>query len=221
MSEQENENEHGHGSFKLYTILIVILGAVTFIEWQLLPGKLFYSEALAATGIIKPLLIVMSVGKFFAVVYFYMHLKFDAVIFKRLFIGVLCLAITCVMVVMAVLKSLPGGAHDMARVDLIRPVPPEIAAERAKTTVARSGEQVFNMVCVACHQADGTGQVGGTRLAADLTQAAIWAKGDEALLNSIIDGAVGEIGAMPAQRGALPEVEIKAVFAYIKATYSK
>ena len=213
--------EHAHGSFKLYTVLIVILAAVTFVEWQLLPGKIFYSEALASTGIIKPLLIVMSAGKFFAVVFFYMHLKFDAIIFKRLFIGVLCLAITCVAVVMAVLKALPGASPDMARVDLIRPVPPEIAAQRAATKVERSGEQVFGTVCVACHQADGTGAVAGTRLAADLTSPAIWAKGDDVLLKSITDGATGDIGAMPAQRGALSEGEIKAVYEYTKTTYKK
>ena len=213
--------EHAHGTFKLYTVLIVILAAVTFVEWQLLPGKIFYSEALAATGIIKPLLIVMSAGKFFAVVFFYMHLKFDAVIFKRLFIGVLCLAITCVAVVMAVLKALPGGAPDMARVDLIRPVPPEIAAQRAATKVERSGEQIYGTVCVACHQADGTGAVGETRLAANLSDPELWKEGDDHLIANITDGVNGDIGAMPAQRGALSETEIKAVFEYIKATYKK
>jgi mono/diheme cytochrome c family protein len=216
-----SDNEHSHGRFKLYTILIIILGVVTFIEWQLLPDKLFYIPALNESGMLKPLLILMSIGKFFAVVFFYMHLKYDAVIFKRLFIGVLCLAIICVSVVMAVLKALPGGAPDMARVDLIRPVPPEIAAERAKTKVERSGEQVYGMVCVACHQADGTGKVGPTTLAADLTGAALWAKSDKQLLASITNGINGDIGAMPAQRGALSEKEIKAVFEHIKETFKK
>ena len=125
--------DHAHGSIRLYTILIVILAVVTFVEWQALPGMIFYSEALDKSGWLKPLLILMSAGKFFAVVFYYMHLKFDEPIFRRLFIGVLSLAFVCVMVVMAVLKALPGGAHDMARVDLIRPVPPEIAAARAAT----------------------------------------------------------------------------------------
>ena len=30
-------NDHAHGSIKQYTILIVILAVVTFVEWQALP----------------------------------------------------------------------------------------------------------------------------------------------------------------------------------------
>ena len=129
-------NDHAHGSVKQYTILIVILAVVTFVEWQALPGMIFYSEALDKSGVLKPLLIIMSAGKFFAVVFYYMHLRFDDAIFRRLFLGVLSLAFVCVMVVMAVLRALPGSAHDMGRVDLIRPVPPEIAAARAATNRA-------------------------------------------------------------------------------------
>ncbi len=213
--------EHAHGTFKQYTILIVILAAVTFVEWQALPGKMFYFESLDKSGALKPLLIIMSAAKFFAVVFYYMHLKFDAVIFRRLFIGVLCLAFTCVAVVMAVLKALPGGSHDMARVDLIRPVPPEIAAQRAATKVEETGKQIFDRVCVACHQADGTGAVGETRLAANLNDPELWKEGDEHLISNITNGVTGEIGAMPAQRGALSEAEIKRVFDYIKVTYKK
>ena len=214
-------NDHAHGSIKQYTILIVILAVVTFVEWQALPGMIFYSEALDKSGVLKPLLIIMSAGKFFAVVFYYMHLRFDDAIFRRLFLGVLSLAFVCVMVVMAVLKALPGSAHDMGRVDLIRPVPPEIAAARAATKVERTGEQIYSLVCVACHQANGSGMVGETRLAANLSDPAIWAEGDEHLIDNITNGVVGDIGAMPAQQGVLSETEIKNVYAYIKETYKK
>jgi mono/diheme cytochrome c family protein len=163
----------------------------------------------------------MSAGKFFAVVFYYMHLKFDEPIFRRLFIGVLSLAFVCVMVVMAVLKALPGGAHDMARVDLIRPVPPEIAAARAATKVERTGEQIYSLVCVACHQANGSGMVGEVQLAANLGDPELWKEGDEHLIENITNGVVGKIGAMPAQKGVLSETEIKNVYAYIKETYKK
>ena len=213
--------DHAHGSIRLYTILIVILAVVTFVEWQALPGMIFYSEALDKSGWLKPLLILMSAGKFFAVVFYYMHLKFDEPIFRRLFIGVLSLAFVCVMVVMAVLKALPGGAHDMARVDLIRPVPPEIAAARAATKVERTGEQIYSLVCVACHQANGSGMVGEVQLAANLGDPELWKEGDEHLIENITNGVVGKIGAMPAQKGVLSETEIKNVYAYIKETYKK
>jgi mono/diheme cytochrome c family protein len=211
--------DHAHGSFKLYTVLIVILAAVTFVEWQLLPGKIFYFEALHPY--LKPILILMSVGKFFAVVFYYMHLKFDAQIFRRLFLGVLCLAFVCVSVVMAVLKALPGGSPDMARVELIRPLPPEMAAARAAKKVERSGEELYSTVCAACHQGNGSGEIAGTRLAANLSDAAIWAKGDDVLINNITNGVNGDIGAMPAQKGALTEGEIKAVFEHLKKTFKK
>ena len=214
-------HDHAHGTIKLYTVLIVILAVVTFVEWQALPGMIFYSEALDKSGWLKPLLIIMSAGKFFAVVFYYMHLKFDAPIFRRLFIGVLSLAFVCVMVVIAVLKALPGASHDMARVDLIRPVPPEIAAARAATKVERTGEQVYSLVCVACHQADGSGMVGETRLAANLGDSELWKEGDDHLIDNITNGVKGDIGIMPAQKGVLSETEIKNVFAYIKATYNK
>ena len=225
------QDHAAHGSFKLYTVLIIILAAVTFLEWQALPGMIFYSEALDKSGWLKPILIVMSAGKFFAVVFYYMHLKFDEPIFRRLFIGVLCLAFTCVMVVIAVLKALPGSAPDMGRLNdtamlppgtnLIRPLPPEMAAARAATRVERSGEQIYSMVCIACHQKNGSGVLGGNLLAANLSDPEIWAEGDDHLIDNITNGVVGKIGAMPAQRGVLSETEIKNVFDYIKVTYKK
>ena len=160
-----------------------------------------------------------------------MHLKFDEPIFRRLFIGVLCLAFTCVMVVIAVLKALPGSAPDMGRLNdtamlppgtnLIRPLPPEMAAARAATRVERSGEQIYSMVCIACHQKNGSGVLGGNLLAANLSDPEIWAEGDDHLIDNITNGVVGKIGAMPAQRGVLSETEIKNVFDYIKVTYKK
>ena len=216
MSSHDN---HAHGTVKLYTILIVILAFVTFVEWQILPGKMFYFEALAP--VIKPLLIGMSAAKFFAVVFFYMHLQFDAPLFRRLFIGVLALAFICMLVVMAVLKAMPGQSHDVERIGIIRPMPPEMAAAAAAEKVERDGETIYVTNCAACHQGDGTGAIGATRLAANLTSAELWAKGDDVLINSITNGYNGSIGAMPAQKGALSEGEIKNVFEFIKSKYKK
>jgi mono/diheme cytochrome c family protein len=53
-----------------------------------------------------------------------------------------------------------------------------------------------------------------------LNDAALWAKGDAKLLNSITVGAVGSIGTMPAQKGALSESEIADVFAYVKGRFA-
>ena len=59
------------------------------------------------------------------------------------------------------------------------------------------------------------------RLAANLSDPAIWAEGDEHLIDNITNGVVGDIGAMPAQKGVLSETEIQNVYAYIKETYKK
>ena len=56
-----------------------------------------------------------------------------------------------------------------------------------------------------------------------LRQILRWLKGqgDEHLIDNITNGVVGDIGAMPAQKGVLSETEIKNVYAYIKETYKK
>ena len=64
-------------------------------------------------------------------------------------------------------------------------------------------------------------RIRATRLGADLTSAELWAKGDDALINSITNGFNGSIGSMPAQKGALSEGEIKNVFEFIKGKYKK
>jgi cytochrome c oxidase subunit IV len=215
------DEEHGsHGSLGFYTWVIVALAVVTFIEWQLIPGKMFYFEALHPY--LKSILLLLSVGKFFGVVFFFMHLAFDRPIFKRLFISVLGLAICCVFAVIAVLGSLPGDNPEWNRINAgIRPVPEGAVDPNApKAKKARSGEDLYAMVCVACHQADGSGKVGSAVLGADFNDAALWAKGDAKLLNSITKGAVGSIGTMPAQKGALSEAEITAVFAYVKGRFA-
>jgi cytochrome c oxidase subunit 4 len=215
------DEEHGsHGSLKFYTLVIGVLAAVTFVEWQLIPGKMFYFEAIHPY--LKTILLTLSVGKFFGVVFFFMHLAFDKPIFKRLFISVLGLAMCCVIAVIAVLGSLPGGAPEWNRINAgIRPVPEGAVDPYApKAKKPRSGEDLFAMVCVACHQADGSGKAGPAILGADLNDAALWAKGDAKLLNSITVGAVGSIGTMPAQKGALSESEIADVFAYVKGRFA-
>ena len=76
-------------------------------------------------------------------------------------------------------------------------------------------------MCIACHQADGKGRVGAASIAADLTDSALWAKGDAVLMKSVTFGTIGSIGAMPAQKGVLSDAEIDNVFAYVKKTFKK
>lgn len=255
-----HDEDHGsHASFGFYVGVAVALGVVTFYEWAMLalPGW--------DLGVLtKPVLIILSVAKFAAVVAFFMHLKFDAPIFQRLFVGVLSLALIIVFVVMAVLGSLPEDNPEVGRLHAgIRPcsthadcgptqrcrqvdapkgtdevrkkkglgertwfgkcleTPKEVRDAEGEDRPARSGDKVYAVVCVACHQADGSGKnAGGTVMGADLSSAEVWAQGEETLINSIKNGKNGAIGAMPAQAGLLSDEEITNVLAHIKATFA-
>lgn len=82
-----------------------------------------------------------------------------------------------------------------------------------------AGEKVYSKTCVACHQADGTGN--GGMLAANFKKDKTrLAKPDSALYKSISEGLQGKVGVMPAQKDALSEQEIKDVIAYVRATFS-
>lgn len=84
------------------------------------------------------------------------------------------------------------------------------------------GETVFLANCVACHQADGSGQpAGGTRIAADLgAPGGPLVKPDEELLATIRSGRTGAIGAMPPWAGILSARQQRDVLAYLRARFT-
>ncbi len=81
-----------------------------------------------------------------------------------------------------------------------------------------AGKKVYDTYCVACHQADGTG-MNGTLAGDFIADKSRLAMSDDALLASIRDGKTGTVGAMPGWSSSLSEDEMKAVLAYIRATY--
>lgn len=80
---QAHEEAHGLEP-REYVIVGVILTVITAVELVV-----SYSDMGA---LLVPALLVLSAVKFGAVVAFFMHLRFDAIIFNRLFIGPLVLA---------------------------------------------------------------------------------------------------------------------------------
>jgi len=79
--------EHAHPDWGTYKWVAIILTVITALEvWV-------YYTPLKETRLFVPTLLVMSVAKFAIVVMFYMHLKYDAKIFRGLFIGPLIIAI--------------------------------------------------------------------------------------------------------------------------------
>ncbi len=84
----------GHPTPATYFKVAMILSAITAIE-----VGIFYLEFLSY-GII-PILGLLSTAKFILVAMYYMHLKFDSVIFSTMFVSGLLLAAAVVLALLA------------------------------------------------------------------------------------------------------------------------
>lgn len=80
MSADAHAMERPHPGPKTYAIIAAILCIITLGEFGA-----FYTDALQP--ILVPLLIVLSACKFALVAMFYMHLKFDHYVFRRILLG--------------------------------------------------------------------------------------------------------------------------------------
>jgi cytochrome c oxidase subunit IV len=90
-------SDHGHSAAhtadhgpktKVYLLVAFILTVITAVE-----VAVYYIDPIKNSAIFVPLLLVMSAVKFFTVVAFYMHLKYDHKIFRALFVGPFIIAI--------------------------------------------------------------------------------------------------------------------------------
>ena len=95
--------EQGHSSVKTYLLIGLILTIITAVE-----VAIFYIPAIAETGWLAPVLMIMSAGKFALVVMFYMHLKFDSRLFTVAFFAPMVLAVTVVVSIILLFKVLPA-----------------------------------------------------------------------------------------------------------------
>ena len=80
-------HEHAHPDWGTYKWVALILTLITALEvW------IYYIPSFTATNLFVPTLLILSAIKFTIVVMFYMHLKYDAKLFRALFVGPLVLA---------------------------------------------------------------------------------------------------------------------------------
>ena len=93
-------SEHSHPTWRTYVVVGAILTFITAVE-----VAIFYIPSLR--GIMVPALLGFSALKFFIVVLFYMHLKFDSKIFGRVFFAPLFLATLVVIGMIILFKVLP------------------------------------------------------------------------------------------------------------------
>ena len=100
------EAGHHHPTERQYVMVAIFLAVVTAVE-----VLLFYiDEQVGALNV--PLLLILAVVKFVAVVGYFMHLKFDSRLFRNLFVTGLILAIFVYAVFLATLGVLPWDRGD-------------------------------------------------------------------------------------------------------------
>ncbi|HEU4643050.1 MAG TPA: cytochrome C oxidase subunit IV family protein, partial [Gemmatimonadaceae bacterium] len=79
---EAHAHEHHHPTWKTYRWVALILTVITAVEvW------VYYIPSFVASRAFVPSLLIMSAAKFAIVVMFYMHLKYDAKLFRGLFVG--------------------------------------------------------------------------------------------------------------------------------------
>jgi len=87
--------EHAHPGVAEYVKIAIILAIVTAAE-----VALYYVEDRVGAGLTVAGLMAMMVAKFILVALWFMHLKFDSPIFRRLFVAGIVLAIAVYAVVL-------------------------------------------------------------------------------------------------------------------------
>jgi cytochrome c oxidase subunit 4 len=82
---------HTHPDWSTYKWVALILTVITVVEvW-------IYYTPFAETRLFIPSLLTMSAAKFAIVVMFYMHLKYDAKLFRALFTGPLLIGVIVII----------------------------------------------------------------------------------------------------------------------------
>jgi cytochrome c oxidase subunit 4 len=106
MSEHAHGHaEHAHPTWKQYKWVAFWLTLITAVEvW------VYYIPAFVATPIFVPALLIMSAVKFVIVVMFYMHLKYDHWIFRRIFVGSLAIAIATLFALLFLFGKIKLGS---------------------------------------------------------------------------------------------------------------
>lgn len=92
---------HAHADWKTYVLVGLVLTVITAIE-----VAIFYIPALHR--VMVPMLLTLSAAKFFIVVLWYMHLKYDSRLFRQVFFAPLSLAVLVVVGMVVLFKVLPG-----------------------------------------------------------------------------------------------------------------
>ncbi len=232
--DQAQSAPHSHK--KHYLIIAAILTVVTGIELGIPFLKNVPSIWVPFQPVWVPLLLLLSVGKFGAVVGEFMHLRQDRSIFKILFISPLALALLCLTTVtlMSIVHFEPfGKGYAATAVDLRNgytppsdgpkcdpPLPDDqfkAAYAKAEGAGFETGKKIFGEKCVACHGPAGGGM---PNLGLNLTDTCYKYGGTFKDLYQTV--ALGRAdGRMPSQAAALKSEEIRQVAYFVRSLRGK
>lgn len=101
VEQTPQHDEHEHPGYATYLVIALVLTVITALE-----VAIFYIPALS--GVIVPLLLTLSAGKFVLVVMFYMHLKMDSRVFTGVFVAPMLLAVFVVAALIVLFNVLPS-----------------------------------------------------------------------------------------------------------------
>jgi len=131
----ETEQDTHHPSFKQYVLIAIILFAITIVEFLLIWDRVGIVDYLGASKI--PLLVGLSVVKFYIVIMFYMHLRFDDKLLTRIFIAGLALSFMVGLALLWLFSAMNGDQRSYA---LDRAVPYEEHEAAHATTTPGTGD---------------------------------------------------------------------------------
>jgi cytochrome c oxidase subunit 4 len=89
----------GHATVRTYVNVAIVLAIITAVEVATL-----YVPGIPSWLLVSSLL-VMSAAKFYLVVGFFMHLKYDHQIMRSLFVGPLIIAVAIILALMALFSA--------------------------------------------------------------------------------------------------------------------
>jgi cytochrome c oxidase subunit IV len=97
----------GHPTWSVYWKVATVLTIITVVEVYC-----YYLKPFVASPYFVPTLLILSAAKFAIVVMFYMHLKYDAKLFRFLFTGPLILAMLTMLALLLLFGKIATGIKE-------------------------------------------------------------------------------------------------------------
>ncbi len=170
-----------HGGLKQYGLLAIFLAIITLIEFLII-----VPEGLQGSGVVIAPLVILSVIKFFCVVAFFMHLKFENPLLWQIFVAGLALGLVvalALVLLFGVFRPTPRAFSEPRiepfvhhaedhHAEVARPLPDELPAPADPSELvppapadgagagASPGQALFvgTAACASCHTIQGVAQ---------------------------------------------------------------